>query len=223
MNLSVIIPTLNEAANIRACLTALQSVRGHVCEIIVVDGGSTDTTIQLAEPLADVILKSKKGRAQQMNAGAAVAQGVVLLFLHADTLIEFDLEKVLKSINSERAWGRFDVRLSGGHFLLRIIEFFMNMRSRLTAIATGDQAIFITRDLFQKVGGFPDIELMEDIELSSRLKKICRPVCLHQTVITSSRRWEQQGIIRTILKMWYLRYRYWLGVGPSVLVREYDQ
>lgn len=223
MNLSVIIPTLNEAANIRACLTALQSVRGHVCEIIVVDGGSTDTTTQLAEPLADVILKSKKGRAQQMNAGAAVAQGVVLLFLHADTLIEFDLEKVLKSINSERAWGRFDVRLSGGHFLLRIIEFFMNMRSRLTAIATGDQAIFITRDLFQKVGGFPDIELMEDIELSSRLKKICRPVCLHQTVITSSRRWEQQGIIRTILKMWYLRYRYWLGVGPSVLVREYDQ
>jgi len=173
--------------------------------------------------LSDVILKSDKGRAQQMNTGAAVAQGGVLLFLHADTLIEFDLEKALKSINSAQAWGHFDVRLSGGHFFLRVIGFFMNIRSRLTAIATGDQAIFITRDLFQKVGGFPDIELMEDIELSSRLKKICRPVCLHQTVISSSRRWEQQGIIRTVLKMWRLRFRYWLGTVPSVLAREYDQ
>lgn len=191
--------------------------------MIVVDGGSTDSTRMLARPLSDVVMENSIGRARQMNTGAAVAQGGVLLFLHADTLIEFDLEKALKSINSEQAWGRFDVRLSGGHFFLRVIEFFMNIRSRLTAIATGDQAIFITRDLFQKVGGFPDIELMEDIELSGRLKKICRPVCLHQTVISSSRRWEQQGIIRTVLKMWRLRFRYWLGTVPSVLAREYDQ
>ncbi len=223
MNLSVIIPELNEAANIQACLAAQQRSLGHGCEIIVVDGGSTDTTIQLAEPLSDVVLKSDKGRAQQMNTGAAVAHGGLLLFLHADTLIEFDLEEALMSIFREQAWGRFDVRLSGGHFFLRVIGFFMNIRSRLTAIATGDQAIFITRDLFQKMGGFPDIELMEDIELSSRLKKICRPVCLHHTVISSSRRWEQQGIIRTVLKMWRLRFRYWLGTVPSVLAREYDQ
>ena len=191
--------------------------------MIVVDGGSTDSTRMLARPLSDVVMENSIGRARQMNTGAAVAQGGVLLFLHADTVIEFDLEQALKSINSVQAWGRFDVRLSGGHFFLRVIEFFMNIRSRLTAIATGDQAIFITRDLFQKVGGFPDIELMEDIELSSRLKKICRPVCLHQAVISSSRRWEQQGIIRTILKMWRLRFRYWLGTRPSVLAREYDQ
>jgi rSAM/selenodomain-associated transferase 2 len=158
-----------------------------------------------------------------MNAGAAVAQGEMLVFLHADTLILFDLERVVSACtDNEFAWGRFDVRLSGRHPLLRVIEYFMNLRSRLTGIATGDQTIFVTRRLFSRVNGFPQIALMEDIALSVLLRSACKPLCLPEKVISSSRRWEERGIIKTVIKMWCLRARYYFGADPDVLAGKYN-
>ncbi|MFQ5661345.1 MAG: TIGR04283 family arsenosugar biosynthesis glycosyltransferase [Gammaproteobacteria bacterium] len=223
MIISVIIPTLNEADTIVDCLNPLQILRRHGHELIIVDGGSSDDTVTLAAPLCDRIIRSDKGRARQMNAGAGAAVGDIFLFLHADTIIPFAVADLLENrVQCDSAWGRFDVRLSGTQPLLRTIEFFMNVRSRLTGIATGDQAIFVTRVLFRKVGGFPDIELMEDIELSKKLKRYCPALCLADRVITSSRRWEQRGIIRTVWKMWSLRLRYLCGANPVLLAKDYD-
>ena len=191
--------------------------------MIVVDGGSNDATVSLAEAKADRVLSAPRGRASQLNQGAKQAKGELLVFLHADTLLPEDAENLLQgSMLTALVWGRFDVRLSGSKRLLRVVEFFMNTRSRLTGIATGDQAIFVTRQLFELAGGFPDIELMEDISFSSTLKKICPPTCLRQKVLTSSRRWEEYGIIKTVLSMWSLRLRYALGVSAARLNREYD-
>lgn len=221
--ISIIIPTLNEAASISQCLASLQSlrVRGH--EVIVVDGGSNDATVSLAAGRADHVLSAPRGRAGQLNQGAKFAKGELLLFLHADTLLPKDVERLLQGLMvTTLVWGRFDVRLSGSSRLLRVVEYFMNMRSRLTGIATGDQAIFVTRQLFERAGGFPDIELMEDISFSSTLKKFCPPACLRQKVLTSSRRWERNGIIKTVLHMGSLRLRYAIGVSAARLNREYD-
>lgn len=223
MQLSIVIPVLNEAGLIKACLASLQELRRRGHEVIVVDGGSRDRTAEIAGPLADKVLRTGKGRARQMNAGAAAAAGNVYVFLHADTLFQFDVAHILAAnVKTGLAWGRFDLCLSGQHPLLRIIEFFINLRSRFTGIATGDQAIFVTRELFDRAGGFPSIPLMEDIELSRQLKKHCRPICLKNKVITSSRRWEQYGIIRTVLKMWLLRFKYHMGINPAVLAQEYE-
>lgn len=221
--LSIIIPTLNEAGNIQPTLDRLQPLRSHGHEVILVDGGSTDNTIDTARPQVDRILNSAPGRARQMNVGASQARGDILWFLHADTLIPELADQIIDtSINNKSlAWGRFDVRLSGRDVRFRLIEWMMNRRSRLTGIATGDQGIFVTRALFEKIEGFAEQPLMEDIEISRRLKRHARPRCLKQKLVTSSRRWETRGVWRTVLLMWRLRLRYALGSDPDKLARLY--
>jgi rSAM/selenodomain-associated transferase 2 len=220
--LSIIMPVLNEAEHIVGALEALAPLRRRGTEVIVVNGGSGDATVQLAESLADHVICAPRGRAVQMNAGAALARGEVLLFLHADTTLPQDADcLVLDGLGrARRAWGRFDVRIEG-RAALTVIAAMMNLRSRLTGIATGDQAIFVRRDIFASAGGFPEIALMEDIALSRRLKKHGRPLCLSQRVGTSGRRWEQHGLGRTILLMWRLRLAYFLGAEPTALARQY--
>jgi glycosyltransferase involved in cell wall biosynthesis len=293
-NFSIIIPVLNEAANIQACLLALQPLRDRA-EIIIVDGGSYDNTVELATPYADKIVASEQGRARQMNQGAKQATGKILLFLHADTeLPEYALTLIEQNISSRQVWGRFNIELRSefivptrrvtaiklnshsdrdcrnlGHkdvfdrchhwlldcgnpcrndelslnlmavmhrvgtqyqrdalsnfkqFMFKIIAFMMNWRSHLTGIATGDQTIFVTKTAFNTVGGFPEISLMEDIALSCALKKISAPVCLTAKVKSSARRWQHNGIFKTILLMWILRLRYWLGADPECLAELY--
>jgi rSAM/selenodomain-associated transferase 2 len=221
--LSIIIPTLDEAEGIAATLTALQPLRARGCEVIVADGGSADGTAGLARPLADAVVAAERGRARQQNAGAAAATGDVLLFLHADTRLPVDADRlVLDGLRrTGRGWGRFDVRLTGRHPLLRVIERMMGMRSRVTSIATGDQAIFVRRGWFRDAGGFPEIPLMEDVALSKTLKRRGRPLCLRAAVVTSSRRWESRGVWRTMLLMWRLRLAYFLGADPAALAERY--
>ena len=223
--ISVIIPVLNEETVIAQSLSALQPLRLHGHEIIVADGGSEDSSRTLSLPLADRVIVGPRGRARQMNAGAREASGEILLFLHADTFLPrgADLLITSKMKRHRGIWGRFDVRLSGKHPLFRVIENLMNWRSRLSGIATGDQAIFIGRELFLSIGGFPEIDLMEDIALSRVLKRIGPPLCLWQRVETSSRRWEKTGLLRTVLLMWRLRLAYHLGVDPHDLARRYGE
>jgi rSAM/selenodomain-associated transferase 2 len=223
MKISIIIPVLNESLSIVQTLSDLQSWRVEGHEVIVVDGGSEDRTAELSRPFADQVLFSPPGRGLQMNAGANVAKGNLLLFLHADTSLPKEGHRVMLERMKEgrRVWGRFDVRLSGKHFLFRVIEWLMNWRSRITGVATGDQAIFVQKELFKTVGGFPDIHLMEDIALSKSLKKHGPPLCLPQRVTTSSRRWEKKGILRTVLLMWFLRLAFFLGVDPKYLAKLY--
>ena len=224
MKISIIIPVLNEAKALPLLLNQLQYLRAKGHEVILVDGGSEDNSSQCAEGMVDSIQKCDCGRARQMNRGADHATGQLLLFLHADTQLPENVDMMLASaVHSDRAWGWFDVRLSGSHILLRIVEWFMNIRSRLTGIATGDQAIFITSELFKEVSGFPEIELMEDISLSKNLRRMCRPITVSDKVTTSSRRWEDNGIIRTVLKMWAIRLRYFLGAKPSTLAGLYEK
>jgi rSAM/selenodomain-associated transferase 2 len=221
--ISIIIPVLNEAPVITQTLSALQPFRMKGHEVIVVDGGSEDTSVTRSRPLADHVVWSPQGRSRQMNAGARVASGEILLFLHADTFLPDWADGFIISGMRQRGrtWGRFDVRLSGEHPLLRLIEYLMNWRSRLSGIATGDQGIFVRREVFQLVGGFPEIDLMEDIALTKALRKEGRPLCLRPKVVTSSRRWEDNGMIRTVLLMWYLRLVYFLGADPNRLSRLY--
>jgi rSAM/selenodomain-associated transferase 2 len=222
MKLSVIMPVLDEAAAIEAALRALSSTRARGVEVIVVDGGSHDGTPDLARQLVDRVLTAARGRALQMNAGAAVACGDVLLFLHADTQLPVDADRQVADglSRSGRVWGRFDIRIEDGG-LLRVVAAMMNMRSRLTGIATGDQAMFVTRAAFDAVGGFPPIALMEDLAFSARLKRLGRPLALGARVTTSPRRWREHGTLRTILKMWRLRLGFFLGADPEKLARQY--
>jgi len=224
MSPSIIIPVLNEAANIVAALQALSPLRARGVELIVVDGGSADGTAALARPLADFVIASARGRATQMNAGAALARGDVLIFLHADTRLPGDADRrVVDGLaRSGRAWGRFDVAIEGAHPLLPVVAHAMNFRSRLTGITTGDQAMFVARAAFDRVGGFPEIALMEDIALARNLKRLSRPLSLRARVTTSGRRWERRGVVRTIVKMWRLRAAYFFGADPQDLARRYD-
>ncbi len=223
MSLSIIIPALNEAAHITATLENLQPLRRRGAEVIVADGGSTDATVSLAQNTADRVIAAERGRARQMNAGAAVAQGEILCFLHADTRLPENADGLMIGglSRSRRSWGRFDVDIAGRHPMLKVIATMMNWRSRLTGIATGDQALFITRSLFEAAGHFPDIPLMEDIALSRQLKVYSRPLCIAHRLTTSGRRWEQQGLWRTVLLMWRLRLAYWLGADPRELAARY--
>lgn len=223
MKFSIIIPTLNEEKNILSCLSALQPLRNE-CDIIVVDGESIDKTQILASPLANKVITSAKNRSIQMNKGAGQATGDLLIFLHADTILpENSLRLIEQEISPTRQWGRFDIRLDGYSRMLKVIAWMMNWRSRITAIATGDQVIFVTRSAFEKVGQYPEICLMEDIALSKALKKITRPICLKAKVVSSGRRWESNGIFKTILLMWSLRLRYFLGSDPQTLALLYVQ
>ena len=215
-------PVLDEAAHIQATLAALAPLRARGAEVIVVDGGSTDATAALAAPLADVLLAAPRGRARQMNAGAARAHGDVLLFLHADTVLPPGADGLVqRALAAGAGWGRFDVRITGKSRLLRLVAALMNVRSRCTGIATGDQAMFVRRDLLMQVGGFPDQPLMEDIALSRRLRAVGRPACLRARATTSGRRWESRGVWRTVFLMWRLRWRYWRGESADALERAY--
>ncbi len=225
MKLSIIIPTLNEAPQLSDTLKPLRALqtRGH--EVIVVDGGSSDHTPAIAREFTDQVIDSARGRAHQMNSGAAAASGDVLLFLHADTQLPDQADRLIAGalLDGKIPWGRFDVRLSGEHFLLRSIETLMNFRSRVSSIATGDQAIFVRRALFVRLGGYPEIPLMEDIALCKLLKRVARPANLSARVVTSSRRWEQRGITRTVVLMWRMRLAYALGASPQRLAKLYQQ
>ncbi|SFR78450.1 transferase 2, rSAM/selenodomain-associated [Marinobacter daqiaonensis] len=220
--ISIVIPVLNEASTIAQTLAGLSTLRAQGVEVIVVDGGSEDDTAALAGPLCDRVTISEPGRARQMNAGAALARGDILLFLHADTRLPHEAGEALdRFVSSDRQWGRFDVRLSGRRAIFRVIETLMSLRSRLTGIATGDQAIFVRRSLFENMGGFPEIPLMEDVELCGRLRRVSRPFCIQYPVVTDSRRWERHGPWRTIGLMWRLRWQYWRGADPRELVKAY--
>jgi rSAM/selenodomain-associated transferase 2 len=220
--LTIVLPVLNEAAIIVAALQALAPLRARGAEVIVADGYSRDGTAQLAEPFADRIITVRRGRGAPMNAGAALATGDALLFLHADTTLPDNADRLIDAALARRAWGRFDLRIAGSHPLLAVVARMINWRSRLTGVATGDQAIFVSREAFQRVGGFPDLPLMEDIAISRRLKRLCRPFCIATPAVTSGRRWEQNGVIRTIVLMWRLRLSYYLGIEPALLAKLYD-
>lgn len=221
-SLSIVVPVLNEAAEIRCALEPLQRLRLYGVEVIVVDGGSSDTTAKLALPLAERVLTAPRSRARQMNAGAALARGAVILFLHADTRLPASaFEQIEHAIADGALWGRFDVRIEGRLRGLGMVSFFMNWRSRLTGIATGDQGIFATREAFRQAGGYPDLPLMEDVAFSSRMRTIGRPACIRDKVATSGRRWEKHGLWCTIVTMWRLRLSFYFGVDPIKLARVY--
>ena len=211
-------PALNEAPGIRAALEALAPlrVRGH--QVIVADGGSDDGTAELARPLCDRLVLAPRGRALQMNAAAHEADGDALVFLHADTRLPPDAEEKINESMKTHLWGRFDVEIEGSHPLLKVIGWSMNLRSRLTGIATGDQAIFVRRGAF---AGFAEIPLMEDIAFSQAMKRRGAPACLRSRVRTSGRRWESRGVLRTVALMWRLRLAYALGADPARLAEKY--
>ena len=222
LRLSIVMPVLDEAASIAATLRALQPLRARGHELILVDGGSRDTTPTLCQGLTDRLLSAPRGRARQMNAGAAAAQHEVLLFLHADTLLPGNADAAIgRAVRQGAAWGRFDVHIDGRSRMFPLIAALMNARSRYTGIATGDQALFVRRALFERVGGFPDQPLMEDVELSRRLRVVAAPACLRERVLTSGRRWERHGVWHTMFLMWRLRWRYWRGASPEVLARAW--
>ena len=221
LQISIVIPVLNEAEHLSAKLLALQVLRDR-CQLIVVDGGSDDSSPTLAEPLVDKLILSSRGRGRQMNAGAAQANAEILLFLHADTrLPEQAIHWIIQALAQGYQWGRFDVAFDSPKPVFKLIAFMMNQRSRLTGMATGDQALFMTRAAFTAVGGFPEIALMEDIAISRQLKKIGKPACIKDKVITAARRWQQHGIGKTIVLMWWLRLAYFLGADPDDLAERY--
>jgi len=220
--LSIVMPVLDEAAGIEAALRPLQALRRRGVELVLVDGGSADDTPGLAAGWVDACLYAPRGRASQMDAGARRARSGILLFLHADTILPEEADSLVRAaIEAGAQWGRFDVRIAGRPAMLRVVAALMNLRSRLTGIATGDQAIFVTRAAFERIGGFPLQPLMEDIEISRRLKAIGPPACLRAKVTTSGRRWERRGAWATILLMWRLRWRYWRGESPERLAQAY--
>lgn len=223
MSISIIVPILNESAQLPDLLAHLLECKRAGCEVILVDGGSTDQSPEQAEALGFTVIRSSKGRAIQMNKGAEFASAEILLFLHADTRLPENADLIIQTALMDKTcdWGRFNVKITGQSFMFKVIAWFMNHRSRLSRIVTGDQAIFIRRSTFEQVGGFPVQSLMEDIEFSKRMKQIAKPLALKAKVTTSGRRWEQYGIWRTIRLMWYLRYAYWRGVSAESLLSKY--
>jgi rSAM/selenodomain-associated transferase 2 len=223
MRFSIIIPALNEAQSIQTVLRRLQAFRAEA-EIILVDGGSIDNTALLAQPYVDRVLDSAKGRALQMNAGARMAQGEILIFLHADTVLPDDALPLIRvALSGDRQWGRFDISFDGQHLMFKVIAQLMNWRSALTGIATGDQALFVTKRAFYQVNQYPEIDLMEDIALTKVLKKISAPARLTAKVTSSSRRWQARGICQTIILMWWLRLLYFFGVDTKFLADCYRE
>ena len=222
--LSIVVPVLNEALALPALFDRLLPLSRHGCEVLFVDGGSTDESVAMIECAGFKVVNSQPGRARQMNAGEAQANGQTVLFLHADTeLPSGAVECVHQALaGGLHRWGRFDVCISGPHWMLRVVGHMMNLRSRWTGIATGDQAMFMTRMVFDSVGGLPDQALMEDIELSKRLLSRSHPACIRHCVNTSGRRWETRGVWRTIFLMWRLRWGYWRGVPVGLLARAYQ-
>ncbi len=223
--LSIIVPSLNEARRIEITLQSLAPARARGAEIIVVDSGSEDDTVTIAQRGADIVMQAPRGRASQLNAGAARATGDVLWFVHADSQLPAEADQdVLSAVgNGKQAWGRFDVRIESTRPALRLVAFMMNLRSRATGIATGDQGIFATRALFETAGRFPSQRLMEDIAFSCRAKRISAPVNLRSCIVTSGRRWDEHGVCRTIVLMWRLRLAYSFGADPDRLAAVYER
>lgn len=221
MKLSIVIPVLNEASGLPDLLEHLRPLRQTEVEVIVVDGGSSDDTAALAGAAGLYVVEASSGRARQMNVGAQASTGDALLFLHADTRLPQGALTAMSQALRKRTWGRFDVVIVDESPLLRLVAAMMNGRSRLSGIATGDQGLFMTRQAFESVGGFPEQPLMEDIDMCRALKQMGRPACLSLKVATSGRRWRQRGIWRTILTMWWLRWRYWLGASAEDMARQY--
>jgi len=221
--ISVIIPALNEAGNIVRTLDSLQPMRRRGHEIIVVDGGSDDETLAISRPLTDQLVEATRGRANQMRAGAAVASGAVIWFLHADTVPPGSADRLILNelVQPDCRWGFFNVLFPGDSLMLKVVALLMNLRARITGIATGDQGIFITRVLYEKIGGIPAIPLMEDIALSRTLKRYTRPAVIRKKLVSSPRRWEKHGVTKTILMMWGLRLAYFIGVDPARLAKYY--
>lgn len=221
MKISVVIPVLNEEKTIAANLHALRALDPD--EVIVVDGGSADRTREISAQMGALVITGAPGRARQMNCGAAQATGDILLFLHADTrLPPAALDDVVAALQDRRyLGGRFDVDLDGDHWLLKVVGAMINQRSRITKVATGDQAIFVRREVFARMGGFPDIALMEDIAFCRALKRLGGIACLRSRVLTSARRWEIEGVWRTVVKMWTLKLLFFAGVSPVTLKRFY--
>ena len=219
--LAIVVPMLDEAATLPALLVHLAGWRARGCEVVLVDGGSRDDSVEMARAAGFRVLIAERGRARQMNAGAQACGRALMLFLHADTRLPEAADAMVRAALAVQAWGRFDVRIDGRPLMLRVVAALMNLRSRLSGIATGDQAIFVRRDVFEAVGGFPDQPLMEDIELSCRLLRVSRPACLRARVRTSGRRWEQRGVWRTIALLWRLRWAYWRGVPAERLAEAY--
>jgi rSAM/selenodomain-associated transferase 2 len=221
--LCIVVPVLHEAERIARCLSALAPLRERGAKVVVVEGGSSDQTLALAQPLADVVLCAARGRACQMNAGAAACEASAYLFLHADTQLPVLADqRLLAALQGGALWGRFDVEIDPPATALRLVAGLMNWRSRISGIATGDQAIFVRADAWKAVHGFADLPLMEDIDLSSRLKRIGRPACLSERVLTSARRWEKHGVWRTVWLMWRLRLAYFFGADPGQLAQRYE-
>jgi rSAM/selenodomain-associated transferase 2 len=229
--LTVVIPALDEAAIIAATLKALAPLRARGTEVIVVDGGSSDATVALARPLADRVIVGPRNRGAAMNAGAALGGGDVFIFLHADTTLPNHADALIGAALADRSsdrswhtcWGRFDLRIAGRHPLLALVARMINWRSRLTGIASGDQAIFVTREAFWSVGGFADLPLMEDIALSRKLKRLYWPLCIAAPAVTSGRRWDYHGLWHTIVLMWRLRLAYYFGAEPARLALTYGR
>jgi rSAM/selenodomain-associated transferase 2 len=220
--LSVVIPTLNEQELIVALLQSLQPLRQAGAELILADGGSDDATVVLARPWVDHCVQSGPGRARQMNAAATVARGTWYWFVHVDTELPNDLVRALQSLRESRQrWGFCCIRLTGDEWYFRLIARMMTIRSRCSAVATGDQCLFVQAELFRELGGYEEIALMEDVALCKRLREVGRPLLLESTVISSSRRWRERGVIKTVVLMWALRLAYWLGVSPARLVKYY--
>ena len=230
---SIIIPVINEVDNLPHLFANINSLKPSPQQIILVDGGSNDDSIGIIRSFINELVlgnerkidwqmtESKAGRARQMNTGAALATGDVLLFLHADTRLPIDAIDSISKAMTLAEWGRFDVQLNSRQPMLRVVSTMINWRSRLTGIATGDQAIFIQRKLFEQMGGYPSQALMEDIELCKQIKGITKPACLKSKVITSARRWQQHGTWRTIILMWQLRFDYWRGVSADNIRQRY--
>lgn len=219
---AVVVPVLNEAQGVNAVMQQARQLMAQGAHIVFVDGGSADGTPHLLRQNGFEVLVSGTGRARQMNTGARHAPGGILLFLHADTTLpEAALDHVAHALAGRRVWGRFDVHIAGHSRWLPMVAFMMNRRSRCSGIATGDQALFMTRAAFDAVGGFPELPLMEDIEMSRALKRLSRPVCLRCKATTSGRRWDTRGVWRTILLMWRLRWAYWRGTSAEDIARAY--
>jgi rSAM/selenodomain-associated transferase 2 len=220
--LSVIVPMLNECATIAGTLNTVR--RGAPdAEIVVVDGGSSDPSVAIARPLCDALISARRGRARQMNAGARASHGDVLVFVHADTIVprSFARDIALPLSNPAVVGGRFDVQLDATALPYRIIGAMISLRSRISRTGTGDQAIFVRRDVFDRLGGFPDLDLCEDLEFTRRLKRAGPVACLRARVITSARRWNRDGVVRTVMRMWLIRAMYLVGVPPARLKRMY--